>query len=86
MVRWWCKKFGPRYANRLRRRYGEYGDIWHVDEMFVRIHGKQHNLYRAVDQDGDVVDILVQNRCDTNAAVRLFRKLIKRQDGGPAVW
>jgi putative transposase len=60
----------------LRRNYGQYGDTWHVDEVFVRIRGKQHYLYRAVDQDGDVIDILVQNRRDTNAAVRFFSKLM----------
>jgi putative transposase len=82
-VRRWCKKFGPHYASRLRRRYGQHGDTWHVDEVFVRIRGKQHYLYRAVDQDGDVIDILVQKRRDTNAAVRFFRKLMKGQGGGP---
>lgn len=82
-VRQWCKKFGPRYGNRLRRRYGRHGDTWHVDEMFIRICGKQHYLYRAVDQDGDVIDILVQNRRDTKAAVRFFRKLMRGQGGGP---
>jgi putative transposase len=82
-IRRWCGKFGPRYATRLRRRYGQHGDTWHVDELFVRIRGEQHYLYRAVDQDGDVIDILVQRRRDTNAAVRFFRKLLKGQGGGP---
>ena len=82
-VRRWCSKFGPRYARRLHRRYGRYGDTWHVVEVFVRIHGKQHYLYRAIDQDGDVIDILVQTRRDTNAAVRFFRKLMRGQGGGP---
>ncbi len=82
-VRRWCTKFGPRYATRLRRRYGRYGDIWHVDEVFVRIRGKQQYLYRAVDQDGDVIDILVQGKRNTRAAVRFFRRLIKRQGVGP---
>jgi len=54
-----------------------------VDEVFVRIRGKQHYLYRAVDQDGDVIDILVQKRRDTSAAVRFFRKLMRGQGGGP---
>jgi len=82
-VRRWCKKFGPRYATRLRRRYGRYGDTWHVDEVFVRIRGEQHYLYRAVGQDGDVIDILVQKKRDTNAATRFFRKLMRGQGGGP---
>ena len=81
-IRRWCGKFGPRYATRLRRRYGQHGDTWHVDELFVRIRGEQHYLYRAVDQDGDVIDILLQRRRDTNAAVRFFRKLLKGQGGG----
>jgi putative transposase len=82
-VRRWCTKFGPRYATRLRRRYGRYGDTWHVDEVFVRIRGKQKYLYRAVDQDGDVIDILVQENRNTSAAVRFFRRLVKRQGVGP---
>ena len=69
-ARRWCTKFGPRYATRLRRKYGQRGDTWHVDEVFVRIRGQQHYLYRAVDQDGDVIDILVQKSRDTSAAVR----------------
>jgi putative transposase len=78
-----CTKFDPRYATQLRRRYGRHGDTWHVDEVFVRIRGKQDYLYRAIDQDGDVIDILIQNRCDTNAAVRFFNKLMRGQGGGP---
>lgn len=82
-IRRWCTKFGQRYATRLRRRYGRYGDTWHVDDVFVRIRGVQHYLYRAVDQDGDVIDILVQKRRDTNAAVQFFRKLMRGQGVGP---
>ena len=82
-IRRWCTKFGPRYATRLRRRYGRHGDTWHEDEVFVRIRGKQRYLYRAVDQDGDVIDILVQKRRDTSAAIRFFRKLMRGQGGGP---
>jgi len=82
-VQRWCTIFGPRYATRLRRRYGRHGDTWHVDEVFVRIRGKQHFLYRAVDQDGDVVEILVQKRRDSKAVVQFFRKLMKGQGGEP---
>ena len=82
-ARRWCTKFGPRYATRLRWKYGQYGDTWHVDEVFARIRGKQHYLYRAVDQDGDVIDILVQKRRNTSAAVRFFRKLMNGQGGSP---
>ena len=78
-VRQWCRKFGPEYAKRLRIREGRGGDIWHLDEVFVTIRGKRHYLWRAVDQDGDVLDILVQSRRDRRAAKRFFRKLLKGQ-------
>ena len=60
-IRQWCRKFGPFYARTLRRRQGRLGDIWHLDELFVNTRGKRHYLWRAVDQDGDVIDILVQS-------------------------
>ena len=82
-IRRWCKRFGPQYAKRLRKRYGDRGDIWHVDEMFVRIGGRLRYLYRAVDQDGDVINILVQKRRDKRAAVRFFRRLLKQQGHSP---
>ena len=61
-VRQWCRKFGPDYARRLKRRQGRLGDTWFLDEVFVRIHGERQYLWRAVDQDGDLIDILVQPR------------------------
>lgn len=61
-VRRWCAKFGQAYANGLRRRHARPGDKWHLDEVFVKINGEQKYLWRAVDQDGMVLDILVQNR------------------------
>ena len=61
-VRRWCNKFGPGYANRLRRQAGQCGDTSFVDEVFERIGGDRHYFYRAVDQDGDSLDILVQKR------------------------
>ena len=76
-VRDWCRKFGQTYANELRRRRPRPGDKWHLDEMFIRINGKQHYLWRAVDQDGNVLDILVQSRRNKKAAKRFFRKLLK---------
>ena len=82
-VRQWCRKFGPEYARRLKRRQGRLGDTWHLDELFVNIRGQQHYLWRAVDQDGDVIDILVQRRRDRRAAERFFRKLLKGQGGVP---
>ncbi len=73
-IRQWCRKFGPAYARKLRRRQGGLGDIWHLDELFVNIQGKRHYLWRAVDQDGDVIDILVQRYRNARAAKRFFRK------------
>ncbi len=72
-VREWCLKFGQIYANGLRRRSPRPGDQWHLDEVFLKINGRLHYLWRAVDQDGDVLDILVQSRRDKKAAKRFFR-------------
>ncbi len=82
-IRLWCLKFGPKYARTLKRRQGRLGDTWHLDELFVNIRGQQHYLWRAVDQDGDVIDILVQLRRDRRAAERFFRKLLKGQEREP---
>ncbi len=68
-VRQWCQKFGLDYARDLQRRLGRRGDIWHLDELFVNIRGTRHYLWRAVDQDGDVIDILIQ-RCRVERSVR----------------
>jgi putative transposase len=76
-IRLWCNKFGPRYAKRLKRRPQGYGDTFFIDEVFVKIQGKQHYLWRAVDQDGEVVDVLLQARRDGNAAKRFFSRLLK---------
>ena len=76
MIRQWCYKFGQTYANELRRRRPRPGDKWHLDEVFIKINGKTHYLWRAVDQDGNVLDILVTSRRDTTAATRFFRKLL----------
>src|SRR5258705_642918 len=76
-VREWCLKFGQTYANDLRRRSPRPGDKWHLDEVFLRINGRIHYLWRAVDQDGDVLDILVQSKRDKRAAKKFFRKLLK---------
>jgi putative transposase len=82
-IRLWCQKFGPDYARKLKRRRGRLGDIWHLDEVFIRINGQQQYLWRAVDQDGDVIDILVQPRRDQRAAERFFRRLLRGQGEGP---
>ena len=76
-IRSWCAKFGPEYACRLRRRQPRPGDKWHLDEVFLTINGRRQYLWRAVDQDGNVLDILVQPRRDAKAAKRFFRKLLK---------
>ena len=82
-IRLWCEKFGPGYAAKLKRRQGRLGDTWHLDEVFVSIRGQRHYLWRAVDQDGDVIDIFVQTRRDGRAAGRFFRKLLKGQGCEP---
>jgi putative transposase len=82
-IRQWCRKFGAEYACRLKRRQGRLGDTWHLDELFVNIRGQQRYLWRAVDQDGDVIDILLQPRRDRRAAERFFRKLLKGQGREP---
>lgn len=82
-IRRWCNKFGSRYARRLRRRHQGFGDTFFIDEVFVKIQGKQHYLWRAVDQDGEVVDVFLQTRRDGKAAKRFFRRLIKSHQGEP---
>jgi putative transposase len=82
-IRQWSRKFGAEYARRLKRREGRLGDTWHLDEVFVTIQGQRQYLWRAVDQDGDVIDILVQPRRDRRAAERFFRKLLKGQGSEP---
>ena len=79
----WCWKFGLDYAKRLERRQGQLGDTWFLDEVFITINGQRQYLWRAVDQDGDVIDILVQSRHNRRAAERFFRKLLKGQGKPP---
>ena len=74
-IRQWCGRFGPAYARSLRKRQGRLGDTWHLDELFVNIQGRRQYLWRAVDQDGDVIDILVQSRRDRRAAARFLSVL-----------
>jgi putative transposase len=82
-VRQWGRKFGQAFANQIRRRLPGPGDKWHLDEVCLMIRGKKHWLWRAVDQDGVVLDVLVQSRRDKKAAKRLLRKLLKRQTRVP---
>src|SRR3712207_2418437 len=75
-IRQWCLRFGADFARRLRRRRPKPGDTWHLDEVFLRINGVLHYLWRAVDQHGVVLDILVQDRRNATAAKRFFRRLL----------
>ena len=84
-VRQWARKFGQVFANQIRRRLPRAGDKWHMDEVVITISGVRRWLWRAVDQTGRVLDILVQSRRDTRAAKRLMRKLLKRQCRAPRV-
>ena len=76
-VREWCLKFGQTYADGLRHNSPRPGDRWHLDEVFLKINGQLHYLWRAVDQDGEVLDILVQKRWDRKAPKKFCRKLLK---------
>ena len=84
-IRQWSLKFGREFASRLRRRAPRRGDKWHLDEVVLSIAGQKHWLWRAVDQEGFVLDVLVQSRRDKKAAKRLFRKLLKKQGRAPRV-
>ena len=81
--RLWCNKFGSKYAQRLRRKHQGYGDTFFIDEVFVKIQGHRHYLWRAVDQDGEVVDVFLQKRRDGKAAKRFFKRLLKNHKGEP---
>ena len=82
-IRLWCIKFGPKYSRRLKRKHQGFGDTFYIDEVFVKINGKQHYLWRAVDQNGEVVDVFLQARRDGNAAKRFFRRLLRSHGGEP---
>src|SRR5215207_7427635 len=84
-VRQWARKFGQAFANQIRHRLPRAGDKWLLDEVCLLIGGAKHWLWRAVDQDGVVLDVLVQSRRDKRAAKRLLRKLLKRQTRMPRV-
>jgi putative transposase len=84
-IRQWCLTFGQMYANELKHRRSKPGDKWHLDEVFLTINGKLRYLWRAVDQHGNVLDILVQSRRDKKAAKKFFRKLLKGLEYVPRV-
>jgi putative transposase len=75
-IRSWCRKFGSEFAAKLRRCRPKPGGIWHLDEVFLCINDVLHYLWRAVDQHGVVLDILVQDRRNGSAAKRFFKRLL----------
>lgn len=82
-IRRWGRRFGAAYAKRLRRKMPSREDVWHLDEVVISIGGRKHWLWRAVDQDGYVLDEIVQSRRDTKAAKRLLLRLLKKQGLAP---
>ena len=84
-VRRWAERFGRDFAGKIRRRAPQFGDKWYLDEVAITINGRKHWLWRAVDQDGFVLDALVQSCRDKLAAERLLRKLIRKQARTPQV-
>ena len=82
-IRLWCIKLGAIYARRLKRRHRGYGDTFYIDEVFVKINGKQHYLWRAVDQHGEVVDVFLQSKRDGAAARRFFKRLLRSHGSEP---
>jgi len=82
-IRLWCNRFGPKYAARLKRKHQGYSDTFFIDEVFVKIDGKQHYLWRAVDQDGEVVDVCLQKRRGGAAAKRFFKRLLVKHRSEP---
>lgn len=82
-IRRWGRKHGPEYVRRLHRKPPSSNDVWHLDEVVITIAGKKHWLWRAVDQDGYVLDEIVQTRRNTKAAKRLLTRLLKKQGMAP---
>jgi putative transposase len=82
-IRLWCNKFGPKYAQRLRLKHQGYGDTFFIDEVFVKIRGKQYYLRRAIDQDSEVVGVFLQKRRDGESANRFFKWLLRKCKGKP---
>jgi putative transposase len=82
-IRLWCNKFGALYARRLKRKHRGFGDTFYIDEVFVKINGKQHYLWRAVDQDGEVVDVYLRAKRDGAAAKRFFKRLFRSHGSEP---
>ena len=85
-VRRWAMKFGADYARRLKRKKPGRRDVWHLDEVVVSINGEKRYLWRAVDQDGYVLDEIVQVRRNTKAAQRLLKRLLHKQGCALGAW
>jgi putative transposase len=82
-IRLWCNKFGPTCARKLKQKHGGFGDAFYLDEVFIKINVKQHYLWRAVDQDGEVIDVYVQSRRHGAAAWQFFKRLLRSNGGEP---
>ena len=82
-IRLWGINFGALYARRLKRKHRGFGDTFYIDKVFVKINGKQHYLWRAVDQDGELVDVYLQAKRDGAAAKRFFKRLLRSHGGEP---
>jgi putative transposase len=82
-IRLWCIKFGAKYARRLKHKHRGFGDTFYIDEVFVKINGEQHYLWRAVDQDGEVLDVFLQAKRDGATAKRFFKRLLRIHGGEP---
>lgn len=82
-IRLWCKRFGPKFARKLRVKHQGYGDTFFIDEVFVKIDGTQHYLWRAVDQDGEIVEVFLQRQRDGKAAKRFFKRLLTARRNEP---
>ncbi|GAB55786.1 integrase catalytic region [Glaciecola punicea ACAM 611] len=82
-MRNWCVKFGNQYSSQIRKKRSQLGDMWYLDEVFIKKNGVLHYLWRAVDQDGDELDILIQKRRNKKAVMKFFKKLLKGQQATP---
>jgi putative transposase len=82
-IRAWCQKFGAEYSKRLRKCRGPVGDTWHLDEVYLKIDGRNQYLWRAVDQEGEAIDVLAQSQRDSRTAERFFRKILRVEGASP---
>jgi putative transposase len=83
-IRLWCIKFGAKYARRLKHKHRGFSDTFYIDEVFVKINGEQHYLWRTVDQDGEVLDVFLQAKRDGATAKRFLKRLLRNHGGEPS--